>query len=261
MNFAMRWLSLLVLVASIYTLIIGRIYKNIPISVISTIFTINFEDEAGQRVQFDRKQLLRANQTNVTAYFFSARPTSDNGIVVENSISGNVFCHGRDIKDSLEWFGTEKKGFEIIHNFGRSLPYAWYMPLIPIWILNRESKLLFGFIRSHIMTRRVTIRYENEFNNTRPTMKMLAGTYSQHNITIILNFHKDNPPTSVKAIRIKENGVLEVGLEEESPSCYKLYLPELRNEILRLSWVPDANKRAISSGLVQAITENKYKVD
>jgi len=141
-GFAMRWLSVFMILGSLYILITNRLYRNIPISVIWTRLHVFFDMPDGSRVRFERENGLRANQPNVTAYFTSSRPTMPLGRLIRGSITGTVYCDGQRFPDKIRTHGTEAKGFEIIHMFGRPLPYAWYMPLIRTnYLVFYETKL------------------------------------------------------------------------------------------------------------------------
>jgi hypothetical protein len=69
LGFAMRWLSVFLIVGGAYILVTSWAYRNLPISVIWTRLDIHFENADGSRVRVQRQQTFRANQPGVTAYF------------------------------------------------------------------------------------------------------------------------------------------------------------------------------------------------
>jgi hypothetical protein len=161
LGFAMRWLSVVLLCGAAYILVTGWAYRNLPISVIWTKLDIHFDAADGSRVRIEREQALRANQPEVSAYFMQCRPTSENGRIPEASISGSVYCGNLNYQDRLDLHGNDARGFEVMHLFGAALPFAWYMPLIPVWLLNREPDRLFGSFKKKIPVRRMSGSVQN----------------------------------------------------------------------------------------------------
>lgn len=235
LGFWMRWLSVFVLIGAAYILITGWLYRNLPLSVISTRLDIYFENPDGSSVRIDREQYLRANQPEVTAYYVSCRPTSPNGRIAEDSINCSVYCDGNNFQNDLDLHGTETRGFEVMHSFGRPLPYASYMPFIPRWILNREPERLFRLFRSKVVVRRMSLTYVNEFNVPKPSMSFIAATYPHYNITISIHFPPNHNNRNLRARRIKTNGVVEMQWRRRENVCH-IFIDRLENETLRITW-------------------------
>jgi hypothetical protein len=233
-GFAMRWLSVALLIGASYILITSWAYRNLPISVIWTNLDIHFENDDGSRIRFEREQALRANQPGVTAYFMHCRPTAPSGKIPEASIKGSVFCNGMKYRDQIELHGNETRGYEVTHDFGAALPYAWYMPLIPMSLLNSDPEKLSSWLKRNVPVKRMTVVYLNEFNIDRPTMSFTASIYTQHNIRITMHRPPNRIP-NLKIRRIKSNGVVDVAWRDQDHSTV-IFLDRLQNETLRITW-------------------------
>jgi hypothetical protein len=236
LNFAMRWLAVILVIGALYILITNRVYRNIPISVIWTKLHVFFDEGDGSRVRVEREQALRANQTNVTAIFITARPGTPEGRVVRRAITGTVYCANDQFPSRIQTHGTEQKGFEIIQMFGRPLPYSWYLPLFPMWYLNREPEKLWGFLRRMVPIRRLTILYENEFNVPEPSMSFMAAIYPQFNVEIVLHCKPNHDLKNIQVLRIKNNGVVEVSFRSTGAGVHSMYLDRMQNETVRITW-------------------------
>jgi hypothetical protein len=239
LGFMMRWLSVIVLCGAAYILITNWLYRNLPISVIWTRVDVYFDSPDGSRVRVDREQALRANQPGVTAYFLSCKPNAENGRVSERDITGSVHCGDVAFQDHIDLHGTETRGYEIMHTFGTALPYAWYMPLTPVWVLNRQPERLLKCFKRKVPIRRMSITYTNEFNVPKATMSFIAAIYPQHNVSIYFHFPQGNAVRNLQAKRIKSNGVVDVRPRDQGNSNFLLYLDRLENETLRITWTAE----------------------
>ena len=236
-NFAMRWLSVILVLGALYILITNRLYRNIPISVIWTKLDVHFEAHDGSRVRISREQALRANQPKVTAIFMNSRPSTPNGRIIKTSIQGEVYCgDNSNFPGRIQTHGTEDKGFEIIQMFGRPLPYTWYLPLIPMWFLNADPRKLSHLLRGSVVARSLSFIYENEFNGVEPYMSFIAATYPQHNVEIVLHCQPGHDLRNIQVIRIKNNGVVEEKFRSQGEGVQSLYIDRLQNETLRITW-------------------------
>jgi hypothetical protein len=237
-EFLMKWLLVLAFGALLYSLIIGIIFKNIPITIIWTRIDVTFNSGDGSDVEIYREQLLRANQPSVTA-FFSAHTPSD-GHVPHERITASAHCDAPNFDDRFEIFGRPNSRTEVFHVFPQGMPYAWYMPLIPIWILNRDPQRLPKFIRKNLVLRRNTVAYVNEYNVPKPTMDFSApfGRYYQHNITWNIMFKDMKIPTGLRIMRIKENGVIEIKPERKGIDTVIVRSDTIRLERIRITWAP-----------------------
>jgi hypothetical protein len=65
-EFLMRWLIVLAFLAACYTFFISIIFRNIPITIISTKIEVKFNKQDFSEVELYREQLLRANEPNVS---------------------------------------------------------------------------------------------------------------------------------------------------------------------------------------------------
>ena len=250
LEFSMRWLCVIVFAAAVYTFITTQYYKNIPISVISTKLTAHFEDPTGSRVRVDREQSMRANEADVTAYFWSTKPTTETGSVPKNLFVSSVYCKGARLNNNLDYYGSDSKGYDIIHDFGTSMPFAWYMPLVPMWILNRNVNDLWGFIGNNIVVRTNSTTFLEEFNGEVATMQFYAENYPNHNITIELNFYPSHVPQDFKVIRIRNNGVVQEDYITKSNSLFSIYIRNLQDERLRITWTPANQAKIVSAAML-----------
>jgi hypothetical protein len=235
-QFLMRWLLALTFIASCYSLATGIIFRNIPITIIWTRVQVRFMDEFGERVELHREQLLRANQPDVTAYFSTHSPTSG-GHVPHDQITASVYCESCNLNDRIEVTGSETGKTELVHVFGTPLPYRWYMPLIPAWALNQEYSRLPKFIRRYVVIRRNKIVYCDEYLGPKPVMSFssTSGRYHQFNMQLEVAFHGP-VPDSLKIMRIKNNGVIDVHSERRPDNSVVVRLDKMRTETLRISW-------------------------
>ncbi len=153
-----------------------------------------------------------------------------------NEITGSVYCGDIQFQDRLDLHGTESRGFEIMHLFGIALPYAWYMPLAPVWALNRELEKLIWPFKKKVPVRRMSITYLNEFNIEKPSMSFIAAVYPQHNNSIHMHFPPGHAARNLQAKRIKSNGVVDVRWRNQG-NVFSMYIERLENETLRITWV------------------------
>jgi hypothetical protein len=235
LSFLMRWLSVLVFLFAVYIMITNWAYRNLPISVIWTRLDVHFESPDGSKVRIDREQALRANQTGVTAYYVNCKPTAEKGRVPEDGISCSVYCGDQEFKSDIDLHGSEARGFEIMHLFGNQLPYAWYMPLIPRWLLNREPERLFRWVRTKVAIRRMSIKYLDEFNVAKPSVSFIAAIYPHYNVAVSLHFPPNTSTRNLRARRIKTNGVVEMPWRNQG-NVFSIFIDRLENETLRITW-------------------------
>lgn len=234
--FLMRWLFVLVFIASSYNLILGMIFKNIPVTVISARIDVRFKSNDGSLVEIQREQLLRANQPDVTAYFSKHVPGQTNGTVPFDRITASAFCESRNLADTFEVYGEEHRQAEVIHKFGQSLPYAWFMPLVPNWFLNRDYNRIPKFFRKYVVVRRITVFYANEYNVPKPVMDFnVINLYRHFNMYVNINFNGMGYPAAFAARRIKHNGIVDVPIERENNTA-RIRLDRVRAETLRITW-------------------------
>jgi hypothetical protein len=213
LSYAMEVLFLVMFLCGAYILSIRRIFRDIPITVMSTRINIEFGDK-GKKAAFHREQILRANHNDVTAYHSAVQPTSPGGKIIEKQINMSVYCENCNFTNEVDSVGTEQTGFEFIHEFGQSLPYKWYMPLIPLSLIPPESRSNFKAIKNNLVIRTQDMVYEDEFNVEKPMVQITSGRYSARNTEIVLRFHGLDKPKEVKCRMIKSNGVVSGHLKK-----------------------------------------------
>jgi hypothetical protein len=232
-----RWIVLLAFMASLYAIVVGMIYRKIPITTLSSKIQLTYLDKDGKKVEIRRDQILRANQRHVTAFFTTHSATAPTGKLSRADISMSTYWVGGNLNDRFEMSGTDKR-IEVIHIFGRPLPYAWFMPLVPLWFLRGEYHSIPYIFRRFTISRRSRVVYEDEFTADR-TMEFQADAYPVNNFLVCLDFSKTELPSKDKIIgrRIKNHGVIHID-PEYIPSDKKVIfrVDNLQNERLKVSW-------------------------
>jgi hypothetical protein len=111
------------------------------------------------------------------------------------------------------------------------------MPLIPIWVLNREYGRLPRFLRKYVVSRTNSVVYVDEYNVEKPIIDFVcAGRYYQHNTTITLNFSGMAVPRNLRMMRIKNNGVTELKSEKKANNTVVMRIDTIRTETIRITW-------------------------
>jgi hypothetical protein len=251
-EFLMKWLVVLAFAAACYTFFISMWFRNTPITIISSKIDVSFNNADGSEVEIYREQLLRANEPNVTAYF-SAHEASGNGTVPSDRIGVSASCDHAEFDQSFELFVQGGKT-ELFHKFTKGLPYKWYMPLMPIWILNRDYRRLPWFLRKYVVTRTNSVVYINEYNVEKPIMDFAAGSgrYHQYNTLIRLNF-KDMVADNVRVMRIKNSGVTDVKKDKQANGTVVIWIETIRMETIRITWQPKTMNDRLSEGLAPQV--------
>jgi hypothetical protein len=234
-SFLYRWLLVLGFVCSSYILIIARMYRNTPITVVQTHFHLRFLSADGSEVDSIRSQILRANQPKVTAYYGRYAPVAEGGRIPEDQIEYGAYCESCHMESSLDTYGKPTTGFDVIHVFNPPLPYAWYMPLIPTFFLKREYEQLPRFLKRKLVKRTLRVRYIDEYNVPKLVMQYRAQIYPQLNVRVSLEFPAEPTPAHLRARRIKANGVLDIPVEKDGKVAH-LHLGKMQNETLRITW-------------------------
>jgi hypothetical protein len=237
-GFFSRWLLVLLFLGTLYALIAARIYRDIPVTIVSTNIELRYLTPDGARGQVRRTQTLRANQRRVTAFFGVHYVTAPNGRIPRGDIHASAFSDTGALGDTLDIHGSETKSLEVIHMFGRPLPYAWFMPLVPIWLIRGDYDNLFCCFRRFLVQRTASAVYENEFNSER-VMYFASANYPSYNIVITLNFEGTAMPAQdqIKALQIKSPGVVTLPCDYrpgEAKAIFRLH--KMQNERLRISW-------------------------
>jgi hypothetical protein len=192
LGYFMRVLSLFVVVAFGYVVIIEWLYRKLPITAVQTNISIGFNQNYSLAV-VNRSQVLRANQASVSAYFSLIAPTSPSGATPRADIAMDAFCYGCELKSSKMMIGADDRGFEIIHDFGADIPYRWYMPLIPSWAMKKDLDKMARFLRNNLVRRTQSAAYIDDFTGENPSMSFRAANYPQRNISIEVEFDAPIP--------------------------------------------------------------------
>lgn len=248
-EFVFRWLLVLMFSCSAYVLIIAYIFRRTPITILRSDFEMKFESADGSRVSINRTQTLRANQPNVTAFYGHHRP--DNGSIPKGGIEANIFCQSCNTSSYLEIFGREDSGLEIMQVFDEPLPYSWFVPLIPVSLLNKKYDDLPNFFKRRLVKRTLKFVYVGEFNVTDPVMRFASGTYPQKCVRFSLEFSKKALPHDVTVRRIRVAGVIDHPIEKNE-HIFRTYIPKIQNETILFSWKPAANATKTESGSAEA---------
>ncbi len=238
LSFLMRWLVAFILVASLYVFFVGMYYRSVPITILNSNLELKYLSPDGSRVQFTRKQTLRANQRNVTAFFSTHTTSTANGRIPRAHVNVSAYCDSCDLADRIEIYGQESRSLEVIHIFGRPMPYAWFMPVVPVWLLGSEYDRLPKIFRPYVVSRSHSAIYENEFD-TDPVMQFKAAAYPTFNAVISIDFTNTKLPVQrdIKAMRIKNYGVVDMQFEYNKNDKKIIFrINKLQNERLRITW-------------------------
>ena len=223
-----------------YTAIIIFRYRDLPLSVLDTIVTVQFDEPDGSVVTVTKKQFIRANQPGVTAYHMDAAPYPG-GTIDPHEISCWLNTTNYPINEGVEPSGKSGSPIELIHSFDPALPFAWYLPLIPDRILLARHNLLPKFLRKFVVQQWIRTVYRNDFNQPGSYFELRSTRYPHRAITVKLCFDPRKMPSleDIVARRIVVDGVrLEtVHQIEESANCvYEIRADWLSRERLRISW-------------------------
>lgn len=230
----------LLAIGLLYNGIVTARYRNIPITALSTSLELHFEDADGVTVTSQRKQVIRANHPNVTAYYTEVSP-SRGGIIRKEEINFWLDRFDGQVAEEMHKYGREDVGWECIQMFARPLPYKWYLPLLPESLLLIKPQYLPRFIRRLIVIRHGNVTYRNEFNRPDPFHQFRSIRYTHKRISIELHFHEQNMPSydDILAHRISSNGVLSEKVtrqQKEGRKYFRIEVDRLINERLRVSW-------------------------
>jgi len=120
------------------------------------------------------------------------------------------------------------------------MPYAWFMPVIPIWLLRADYDHLPRFFRKYVVRRTNSVIYENEFNIEPPVMQLTSEAYPSYNLVVSVDFSAAaHMPAddAIVALRIKNHAVTRIRPDYDQVKKKIVFrIDELRNERLRISW-------------------------
>lgn len=234
LGFWMRWLLVILFLGVVYILIIDFVFKGKPITVLRTILNVKFLDNDGSLVKYEREQTLRPNRPGVTAIFSQHSP--DYGKIKGDEISATIYTRDKEINTEIEKYGTDDRGYEVLQIFSPSLPYSWYMPLVPVLFLKGDYNNLIRIFRKNLVVRRSTQMYENEFDVENPGIELRAEFYTQLNISVNIKFSKSRPPT-LKFRKIQDIGVTDLPPDYPDGKTAAVHVPRLRlGEAIKITW-------------------------
>lgn len=232
----MRWLIAAFFFMSLYVVTIDKIYRRIPLTVISTKIEVKFLEPDGSKVDIAREQLLRANKREVTAYYSVHRPSSKDGRTPLAEMRHSTYCEHCQLDDTVEVHGNDNKGYEVTHVFRKALPFSEYMPLIPLYFLDREYGKLPAFLQKNLVIRRQVVSYHNEYNVEKPIIIMSAVNYTQMNVRITLKFCESIPET-LKVRRVQNVGMIDINPERDVEGLSVSFrIRKFANEKIRITW-------------------------
>ncbi len=235
-GFISRWLAVLLVALLAYIYAVDRMFREVPVTVMRTDVDIEFINPDGSQVRIVRTQVLRANRPDVTAYYSKHAPNSPTGRIPKAEISSSAHCQDRTIQQELEKSGRENATLELTHLFKPSIPYYWYILLIPSSIITKRYDDMSVFLKRRMVKRTLAMTIYNEYNCDEPFVAFTALNYPQRNVHVKVHFGTGSSCTDIKARRIKVNGVITVPVDN-ADGCY-VHVQHLYNETLKISWKP-----------------------
>lgn len=200
--------------------------RNDAFTSISTDISIYFEKEDGSKVRMTRKQKVRANHPNVSAYFTTI-DAGRHGTVPPGEVSGWARTHKREpLNAKLEILGDEKK-CDIIQICEPSFPFNWSLDLLP------------DFLRRDFIEREITTVHYGCFQEEEDYYEVLTDRYPNTAVTINVHFDPNRKPKEVRGQRIKANGVIStpsVMTDDRGTELYTVSFLNSTKERLRISW-------------------------
>lgn len=231
LEYIFRVIMLLLFAAIAYVLVVTWAYRRVPLTVVKTTVQYKLNSDYS-RADVSREQILRANQPGVNAHFSTLRP--HRGRIPRANLTMDAMSQKCRFSSSFDLTGTESSGFEIVHDFGGEMPYAWYMIFAPASEIKKRYHDMLSLIRDKLVLRTVSYTLVDEYNGSDPVISFTANTYPQLNISVALEFD-GNIPATLRARIIKSNAVVEVPISK-SGRVASVFVPSLKNEALRFSW-------------------------
>lgn len=233
----MRWLAAVGVVCSAFILTTHQLYRGTPITAMRTDIRAYFEGQntPQETMRVDREQFLRANQPRVTAHFSHSIPHEKGATITE--ISAKLHSDPK-ISCAVEKRGSPEKGYEIVQNFERNLPSAWYMFLMPPMWFNTDYANLIWPIRKNVVVRKQTTVYRNEFSEAHGEMNFTVNRYPLHHFHFTLDFGDKPIPEHFRALRMRANAIESIPPEPHaSKNIASVYIPRVQNETIRITWI------------------------
>jgi hypothetical protein len=237
---AERSLIALFVFGLLYNAAVAWRFRHRPVSVLSTRFELHFSEPDRSVVRVEREQRLRANRPDVTAYYMTMKP-DPGGKINKKDIECWISPKNAKISDSVVPIGSPEAGWECMHCFEPHLPYAWYSPVIPQFVMRNSRASLPKFVRKLIIVQRVKTIYREDFNREEPSFNVTSTRYRQRNVTVDIFFHEDRTPVAdqIVAQRIRANGVQNEEIErrrKDGKDYFRVYVGKLYDERVRIAW-------------------------
>ncbi len=234
-------LLLLLILVSTYAFLRSVKKPRAPIEVLSTNISITVDRDDHSKYTVFTEQYLRANRPEVSAYYNNFSP-SPNGEVFRN-ISTSIDGYGGTVieqePDSPLQVGTEKSGWDCIQVFEQPLPYPFYAPLVPSFMLaKQEPQRMSALLKRMVVRRTTTVHFKDDVNVKTRYQTISARRYPQRDITISLAF-PDN--ASIKKNKViarhrKQNAVSIETVDWTSSNTCKVFFKRIRNETAGIYW-------------------------
>jgi hypothetical protein len=152
------------------------------------------------------------------------------------AISSSIFSTYHTIRSQDEGYGNDKSGYEMLQLFSQPLPYGWYMPLVPVALLNRNYHDLWRLLQRNVVVRRQTVRYLNEFNVPTPSIDLMATIYPTLNITVNMKLSAPVPQT-LKVRLIQDYAATEIPCQRLPDHAIQVRVRKLRKgEKIKITW-------------------------
>lgn len=224
----------------LYNAVVAYWFRNKPLSALETNVALVFLEADGSRVRIRREQVIRANHSNVKAYYMQLIPEAGASIP-ENEIDVQL-CPPHNVVSDKELIGSATKGWECFQTFEPALPYTPFFPFIPKWFFLLSERNSIPFFGKYVLRRTVSAVYVNDLNEDKPSYELTASRYPHHNISVRVHFDPTRYPLPDKVFAhiIQDNGVHQASVTQpasESPSTYEVKVRTLQpGTRIRISW-------------------------
>ncbi len=236
-----NFLLLLLILVSIYAFLRSVKKPQAPIEVLSTKVSINVDRNDHSKYTVFTEQYLRANRPDVSAYYNNFSPSPNGEVLANISTSIDGYC-GTVIEQEPEsplQIGTEKSGWDCIQVFKQPLPYPFYAPLVPSFMLvKQEPQRMSSLLRRMVVRRTTTVNFKDD-PNIKPQYHLItAQRYPQRNITIILTLPVGFVISKEKVIarHRRENAVYRETVDWTSGNTCSVYFKSIRREAAGIYW-------------------------
>ena len=234
-------LLLLLIVVSVYAFLRSVKKPEWPIEVLSTKVSITVDPTDHSKYKVFTEQYLRANRPDVSAYYNKVVP-SPNGEIFEN-ISTSIDGYGGTVieqePDSPLRIGTVKSGWDCIQVFKQPLPFPFYAPLVPSFMLaKQEPQRMSSLLRQMVVRRTTTVNFKDDPDIRLQYHQIVSQRYPHRNITIILELPDSAVINQDKVIgrHRRENAVYRETVDWTSGNTCRVFFKRIRNETAGIYW-------------------------